>query len=113
MNVKRSLWGGLLNDGQPYSRRYIEAGRDKGVVIDQGQDVLDDPRLNIRAGATLLRRIRDRLQDPSIQNIATLYNGLGEKNVTDYGKRVDEIYRTREWSKPRFSGKGIPGDRQP
>jgi hypothetical protein len=113
MNVKGSLWGGLLNDGRPYSRRYIEAGRDKGVVIDQGQDVLDDPRLNIRAGATLLRRIRDRLQDPSIQNIATLYNGLSMENVTDYGKRVDEIYRTKEWNRRRFHGKVDLGDREP
>ena len=113
MNVKRSLWGGLLNDGQPYSRRYIEAGRDKGVVIDQEQDALDDPRLNIRAGATLLRRIRDRLQDSSIQNIATLYTGLSKRNVTDYGKRVAEIYRTKEWNRPRFAGKGILGDREP
>jgi hypothetical protein len=113
MNVKRSLWGGLLNDGRPYSRRYIEAGRDKGVVIDQGQDALDDPRLNIRAGATLLRRIRDRLQDPSIQNIATLYNGLSMENVTDYGKRVDEIYRTKEWNRRRFHGKVDLGDRGP
>ncbi len=113
MNVKRSLWGGLLNDGRPYSRRYIEAGRDKGVVIDQGQDVLDDPRLNIRTGATLLRRIRDRLQDPSIQNIATLYNGLSMENVTDYGKRVDEIYRTKEWNRRRFPGKINLGDREP
>jgi hypothetical protein len=64
-------------------------------------------------GATLLRRIRDRLQDPNIQNIATLYNGLSKGNVTDYGNRVDEIYRTKEWNRPRFAGKGIPGDRGP
>lgn len=113
MNVKRSLWTGLLNNGQPYSPRYIEAGRDKGVAIDQGLDAFNDPRLNIRAGATLLRGIQDRLNDTSVQNIATLYNGLGQKNVTDYGKRVDEVYRTQEWNQPRFGGKGIPGDRQP
>ena len=62
-------------------------------MIDQGRDVLDDPRLNIRAGAILLRRIQDRLKDPSIRNIATLYNGLGKPAVSDYGAPVEEVYR--------------------
>jgi soluble lytic murein transglycosylase-like protein len=97
MNVKRSLWGGLLNDGQNYSRRYIEAGRNKGVVIDQTRDVLDNPRLNIRAGAILLKRIQDRLADPSIRNVATLYNGLAQPAVTNYGAQVEQAYRNREW----------------
>lgn len=111
MNVKRSLWGGLLNDGETYSRRYVEAGRDKGVVIDQARDVFDDPRLNIRAGAILLKRIQDRLADPSIRNIATLYNGLGQRAVTNYGAQVERAYQSREWNRPPFQGKGIPGRR--
>ncbi|MGH6881821.1 MAG: hypothetical protein ACREFM_12970, partial [Hypericibacter sp.] len=103
MNVRRSLWGGLLNNGQPYSRQYVEAGRDRGIVVDQTRDAFNDPRLNIRAGATLLRGIQDRLDDPSIRNVATLYSGLGEKHVTDYGERVDEVYRTKEWNRPLYS----------
>jgi hypothetical protein len=97
MNVKPKLWSGLLNDGVGYSRRYVEAGHDKGRVIDQGRDALDDPRLNIRAGAILLKRIQDRLEEPSIRNIATLYNGLGKDHVTDYGAQVEKVYRNREW----------------
>jgi hypothetical protein len=97
MNVKQSLWARLLNDGKPFSRRYIEAGREKGQVIDQTHDVLDNPRLNIRAGATLLKRIQDRLEDPSIRKTATLYNGLGQERVTNYRAQVEQAYKNREW----------------
>jgi soluble lytic murein transglycosylase-like protein len=97
MNVKPKLWSGLLNDGVGYSRRYVEAGHDKGRVVDQGRNVLNDPRFNIRVGAILLKRIQERLADPGIRNVATLYNGLGKSTVSDYGAQVEKVYRDRSW----------------
>jgi hypothetical protein len=106
MNVRRSLWAGLLNDGRSYSRRYIEAGHAKGQVVDQSHDVLDNPRLNIRAGAILLKRIQDRLENPSIRKVATLYNGLGQSAVANYGAQVERVYRAREWEQAGTSSPG-------
>ena len=63
---------------------------------------LRNPRLNIRAGILIIKRIRDRLQNPTIAKIATLYNSLYKDNVTAYGARVSDVYRRRLWEiKPR------------
>ena len=58
-----------------------------------------NPRLNIRAGATLLKRIHDRLEDPSIENIGTLYNGTMKEKVSDYGAQLADIYAKKPWER--------------
>ena len=62
----------------------------------QGADLknIDD---NIQIGVTLIKRIQDRLENPTVEKIATLYNSLAKDKVTDYGARVGEIYRTQPW----------------
>jgi soluble lytic murein transglycosylase-like protein len=101
MNVNPQLWSPLINDGKPLRRTLVAAGHSV-TRIDPGRAALDDPRLNIRAGALLLKRIQDRLEDPSIRNVATLYNGLGLPAVNNYGAQVEQVYRTREWERPPF-----------
>lgn len=105
MNVRRSLWGALIDNQQ----HYRPAGKGPGYYVDD----FDNPRLNIRAGVTLLKRIEDRLENPTIRNIATLYNLLGKNKVTDYGARVERIYQTREWNHVGPGGKGAPGAGDP
>ena len=63
-----------------------------------GKDYLV-PKKNIRVGVTLIRRIRDRIEGPTIAKIATLYNSLSQDRVTDYGARVAEVYRRKLWEK--------------
>lgn len=60
---------------------------------------LDDPTQNIKNGVRIIRGIADRLEDPSVENIATLYNNTSAERVTDYGARVRDAYKTREWTK--------------
>lgn len=66
--------------------------------------MLDDPRLNVRAGAMLLKRIRDRIPNATVAQIATVYNFTGGTVVSDYGARVAAVYRSKEWKKlaPNF-----------
>lgn len=59
---------------------------------------LEDERSNIRAGVTLLKRIEDRLEDPTIEKLATLYNNGAADYVNDYGARAASVYRNRTWS---------------
>jgi hypothetical protein len=47
-----------------------------------------------------MRRIQDRLDDPTPEKIATLYNGLMKEQVTDYGARVARYYKEKPWLKP-------------
>jgi hypothetical protein len=97
MNIRRSLWRTLLPEGEPRLHQVRGAGRVPSYAVDDATKVFNDPQLNIRAGAILLKRIQDRLEDPSIRNVATLYNGLGKPAVTDYGAQVEQAYQNREW----------------
>jgi hypothetical protein len=59
---------------------------------------LEVPLNNIRAGAKLLKEITQRLpKGTSIAEIATLYNDLGAKRVSDYGARAERVYIYRLW----------------
>jgi soluble lytic murein transglycosylase-like protein len=60
---------------------------------------LRDPLQNIEAGVRLLGRIMDRLKDPSVAKVATLYNSLAKEQVTELGARTAEVYETRAWEK--------------
>jgi soluble lytic murein transglycosylase-like protein len=55
-----------------------------GVTPEQ----LAVPAYNIEYGVIILSRIRDRVQNPTIAKIATLYNNLASDKVSDYGKSV-------------------------
>jgi hypothetical protein len=79
MNIRASIWSAL------------------GFSKEQ----LKDPRLNIRAGVMLLKRIIERIDNPTVAKVATLYNNLSRESVTDYGARVAEIYRQELWRLPK------------
>lgn len=78
MNIRPKLWKDL-------------AGKDADF---------NDSDVNVRAGVSLLRRIADRLTDPSVAKIATLYNSLAKDQVTDYGAQVERAYRDKLWAAP-------------
>jgi hypothetical protein len=82
MNIQYGLWGSLLN----YAKEDFK-----------------NPRLNIRAGVTLIKRIIERLEpkDRIVAKIATLYNDTGEDKVSNYGAKVQRVYDEQLWdSKP-------------
>jgi len=77
MNIRPDRWQALVGDDADFR----------------------DSATNIHAGALLLRRIGDRLSDPSIAKIATLYNSLAKDQVTDYGAQVARAYEEKPWTK--------------
>lgn len=59
---------------------------------------------NIKAGATILSRIKSNLATPdAIDKVATLYNNINAKKTSDYGARVKQIYDTQPWLEPSES----------
>ncbi len=58
---------------------------------------LQVPATNIRAGVTLLKRISERVKEPTVAKVATLYNNLSAEQVSDYGARVQKIYEEEPW----------------
>jgi len=54
---------------------------------------------NIQVGIALLKRIKKQVPDGDIKKIATLYNELGATKVSDYGARVESIYKEKPWKR--------------
>jgi hypothetical protein len=52
---------------------------------------------NIKASVTLIKRIAERLENQTVERVATLYNSLSQDQVSDYGARVGEVFRTHPW----------------
>ena len=77
MNINPQIWGALGMAGREDAR---------------------DPEKNIRAAATLLRRISDRLDDPAPEKIGSLWNGIGLETVNQRGARIGRIYREKPWT---------------
>ncbi|MDC5868805.1 hypothetical protein OPW39_08190 [Vibrio europaeus] len=78
----------------------------KSLCEDLGiseRDLIESPEKNIYLGATLLKRIQVRIENPNVEKIASIYNFLGAELVTDYGARVGVIYREELWKKNDFS----------
>lgn len=77
MNIRPDIWGKL----------------------GSGTADFTNPRTNIRAGVTLIKRIADRLDDPTPERIATLWNSTGREHVNDFGAYVGRMFRERPWER--------------
>lgn len=58
-----------------------------------------DPALNIATSVRLIRRITDRLEQPTPEKIGTLWNSLAQDRVSDRGARIGRVFRERLWEK--------------
>ena len=79
MNINPKIWGGL------------------GIPT---REDARNPERNIQAGTLLLKRIADRLDDPTPAKIGAIWNGVGHEKVNHRGARIGRIYRERSWEKP-------------
>lgn len=52
---------------------------------------------NIEAGVELIKRIVRRMPDASVAKVATIYNNLGARKVSDYGARIEKLMKDRPW----------------
>ncbi|HPP46637.1 MAG TPA: hypothetical protein PLF25_03925 [Accumulibacter sp.] len=60
---------------------------------------LQKPYENIKAGATILKRIITNLPKGSgVEQIATLYQNINASTVSNYGARVKKIYESKPWT---------------
>ncbi|WP_163390770.1 hypothetical protein [Enterovibrio norvegicus] len=80
MNIRVDTWGKLAEE-----------------LGYQPSDIETDITANVRTGALLVTRIWARTQSPSVSKVANIYNFLGHEEVSDYGARVDAIYKNKLW----------------
>ncbi|MCH9051812.1 MAG: hypothetical protein IIA72_12120 [Proteobacteria bacterium] len=76
MNIKPGIWAGL-----------------DGVKKEE----FKNPEANIRAGVTLIKRIRDRLDDPTRAKIGSIWNFTGAEKVNEIGARIQKIFDQKTW----------------
>lgn len=86
-----------------YKPGQVKSIRPMNVHVDFWRDLgwsraeLMNDETNIRAGVTIIKGIVERLEDPTVEKVATLYNSLSKDKVTEYGTRVGVIYRGQLW----------------
>lgn len=78
MNINPKIWGGLGIERTSASR----------------------PENNIRAAVTLIKRIQERVDDPTPEKIGSLWNGIMLDQVNQRGARIGRIAKERPWEKP-------------
>lgn len=67
--------------------------------LGYSRDDLKKPKKNIQAGVKLLKRIQDRMPGASVEKVASVYNSLDARYVTDYGARVGKLMKDKPWKK--------------
>lgn len=74
MSLRSDIWGGL------------------------GVTRYSSPRKQIRAAVTLIKRITERLDNPTPERIGTLWNSLSATKVTERGARIGSVYEDEPWT---------------
>ena len=75
MNINPEIWGGLLG----------------------GKADFYDPAQNIEASTILIKRIADRLENPTAEAVASIWNYLGQEETVELGAYVQQVYESRAW----------------
>ena len=78
--------------------------------LGYSREELKKPEINIKAGVLLLKRISERVQPKTIENISTIYQNLGATKLSDYGARVKKIYDLQKWNKPEKNLKTLQNE---
>lgn len=71
---------------------------DPWAAIEDPPVDLSDPATNIRIAVTLIRRIIDRIDDPTPAKVASIWNFTGRELVNDFGARVQDVYDRKPWN---------------
>lgn len=68
-------------------------------LIDKNPEDMYDPDVNIEAGVVLLRRLRERIEEPTPEKVGTLWNDLREKKTTIFGTYIGKLYQEKPWKR--------------
>lgn len=66
-------------------------------LIDKKPNELYDSNENIEASTVLLKRIRDRIKDPTPEKIGSIWNFAGKEKTSEFGEYVGMLYQEKPW----------------
>jgi soluble lytic murein transglycosylase-like protein len=78
-------------------------------LIGARPEDMTNPDVNIEAAAELIRRIRDRIEQPTAAKIGSVWQHTGQERVTDAGAAVARLYAEKPWTRrPRSGSQEVP-----
>jgi peptidoglycan hydrolase-like protein with peptidoglycan-binding domain len=102
-NARGHKWG--VNDfldkvGASNSIMPMNIQRQWSVLIGRSGTALYNSSNNIEVAIVLLKRIKIRIQEPTIAKIGSVWLFAGAEDVVEYGKYIEKIYKTKPWLTP-------------
>ena len=70
-------------------------------IINKRPDDLFGKENNIEAGVILLKKIQDRLDDPSPDKVGSLWNSLAAEHTNNVGVAIQQAYKEKPWLKKK------------
>ena len=65
------------------------------------EQVKNNKEINIKIGYALVIKILERIQNPTIEKVGSIYNVLGKEKISSYGKVLKYYYDNESWLKPK------------
>ena len=65
------------------------------------EQVKNNKEINIKIGYALVAKILERIQNPTIEKVGSIYNVLGKEKISSYGKILKYYYDNESWLKPK------------
>lgn len=56
---------------------------------------------NVMAGTRILKELWQRVENPTVEKVATIYHNLGDEKVSSYGKTAAHYYQTKPWTRKK------------
>jgi len=72
-----------------------------GKLLNISPEKLYDPEKNIEASTVFLRRIRDRIKNPTPAKIGSLWLFTGQEKTNEFGAFIQRIYNEKPWLSPK------------
>ena len=82
--------------GEPDSIRPMNIHVEVWSDFIRGRDIWN-PEINIDVGTELLARIIERVENPTVARVASIYHVTPRESVETYGAVVADIYENRPW----------------
>lgn len=70
-----------------------------GALVSKEPTKLDKPEDNIEAGVILLKRIGQRIKNPTAAKIGAIWEGLPREHTDDYSTYLERVYKEKPWDK--------------
>lgn len=96
------LGGNLIGDliGNSKTPLPMNMNKETGAkLIGKTPEDLYDPANNIEASAIMLKRISDRIDNPTAAKIGSIWNFTGREKTNDFGEYIQRVYDEKPWLK--------------